>query len=159
MLLIYCDSSFNSTHDHRSITGEIVLSADAAIMWRSKKQSTIADSTTYAETNAVHDASRTAAYLRGLYADLVEPFSQPLVILCDNSAAVLFSKCEQQTSRNGHFHLRLNYIREQVSHEVCVIQYVPTSDNISDLLTKPLPGPTFAKHCRRLGLADLSTVT
>ena len=52
-----------------------------------------------------------------------------------NSAAVLFSKCEQQTSRTDHFHLRLNYIREQVSHEVCMIQYVSTSDNISNLLT------------------------
>ena len=37
-------------------------------------------------------------------------------------------------------------------------EHVPSAENTSDILAKPLPGDTHRKHCASMGLADMSKI-
>lgn len=49
--------------------------------------------------------------------------------------------------KTKHIALRYNFIREQISDNHIVIEYLPTQDMTSDILTKAL-GPTAFLHLR-----------
>jgi hypothetical protein len=54
--------------------------------------------------------------------------------------------CNGQKTK--HIEIRFNLIREQVQKKVIAMQYLPTGDMTSDMLTKPL-GPKPFLHLRR----------
>ncbi|KRY25340.1 Retrovirus-related Pol polyprotein from transposon TNT 1-94, partial [Trichinella britovi] len=66
-LTVYSDSDFgNDRDDRRSISGCVVCHSGAAIAWTSKKQRTVALSTTEAEYMALSHAAQETAWLRSL---------------------------------------------------------------------------------------------
>jgi hypothetical protein len=48
-------------------------------------------------------------------------------------------------AKTKHIHLRHHFIREKVRDGDIVIQYLPTTEMLADLLTKSLARPTFDK--------------
>lgn len=42
-----------------------------------------------------------------------------------------------------HFH----YVRQQVNDKRLILKYIPSSDQLADSLTKPLPKPPFIVIC------------
>jgi hypothetical protein len=70
-LIGYCDSDWgNDNTDRRSIGGYVHLLAGGAISWKSKKQNTVALSSTEAEYMATTQAAKEAIWLRQLLKDL-----------------------------------------------------------------------------------------
>ena len=55
--------------------------------------------------------------------------------------------CEENgrssNSRLRHMSIRYFFVKDYVTDEVIVINYVPTDEMISDILTKPLQGSKF----------------
>ena len=91
----YLDSDFGGcSNDRKSTSGYIFMLAGGAISWKSVKQSLIASSTMYAEFVACYGASSQAVWLRNLILELhvVDFISRPIVIYCDNNAAMFYSK-------------------------------------------------------------------
>ena len=58
----------------KSTSGLVVLLNGAAVSWKSKLQSIVADSTGYAETIAAHEALKEVKYLK-LFLDEMKVFS------------------------------------------------------------------------------------
>ena len=54
-----------------------------------------------------------------------------------------------------HIDLRYHFIREAVEDGKIIVKYVPTDENVSDIFTKPLARPKFAKFVEMLGLRKL----
>ena len=84
----YTDSDFQSDKDSRkSTSGSVFTLGGGAIIWRSTKQSSIADSTMEAEYIAACEAAMEAVWLRKFFIDLevVPDMDKPLVLYCDNS--------------------------------------------------------------------------
>jgi hypothetical protein len=50
--------------------------------------------------------------------------------------------------------LRHHFLREKVENQSIELAHIPSAENIADLLTKALPGPTFERLRGLLGLAD-----
>ena len=91
----YTDSDFQSdTDDRKSISGSVFTLGGGAIVWRSIKQSCVADSTMEAEYVAACEAAKEAVWLRKFFTDLevVPDMEKPLSLYCDNSGAVANSK-------------------------------------------------------------------
>ena len=87
----YTDSDFQSDTDSRkSTSGSVFTLGGGAIVWRSIKQSSIADSTMEAEYIAACEAAKEANWLRKFFTDLevVLDMDKPLVLYCDNSGTV-----------------------------------------------------------------------
>jgi ribonuclease HI len=84
----YCDSDYAGDTDTRHSTGGYVFILNgAAITWQSKKQPTVAASTTEAEYMAAASAVKEGLWLRQLLSDLdLQP--GPVSILADNQSAI-----------------------------------------------------------------------
>ena len=115
----YTNSNFQWDKDSRkSTSGSVFTLGGGAVVWRSIKQSSIADSTMEAEYIAACEAAKEAVWLKKFYTDL-EVFPEvekPLVLYCDNSGAVANSKEPRSHKRGKHierkYHLEKLYIEE-----------------------------------------------
>ena len=56
----------------------------------------------------------------------------------------------KQSNRTKHINLKINYIREQINSRKIKLSYVPSAENIADILTKPITGDQFYKLRRNL---------
>ena len=91
----YTDSDFQSDKDSRKLTSRSIFTlGGGAVVWRSIKQSSIADSTVEAEYTAACEAAKESFWLKKFYTDLevVPNMKKPLVLYYDNSGAVENSK-------------------------------------------------------------------
>ena len=62
----------------------------------------------------------------------------PCKIFGDNIPSILLSKNPEFYKRAKHIEVKYHYCREQYLEGNILITYIPTKENVSDLLTKPL---------------------
>ena len=55
-------------------------------------------------------------------------------------------------SRTKHVEIDVHFVREKVECGEVEIKYIPTSDQVANILTKGLPRDRFEFLCKRLGL-------
>lgn len=120
------------------------------IAWGSRKQTCTSVSTTESEYVAACLATQELLWMRRLLASLRSPQPTPTTLFCDNQAAV-------QLIINPVFHQRTKHIATKYhkTHDVqqdgeISITYIPTTDQLADLLTKALPRDRFIR-LRSLG--------
>jgi hypothetical protein len=80
----YSDAAYADTDDYKSTSGYVFIVGGGAITWRSKKQTTIALSSTEAEYIALSETGREACWLRNLYDELGYTQKSPNLIKGDN---------------------------------------------------------------------------
>lgn len=136
----------------RSTTGYVFKVYGGVVAWKSRRQPTVALSTTEAEYMASADAARQAIWLKLLLSDLGLDHPAPVPILNDNQGAIALSKNPVHHKRSKHIALRHHFLREKVEDKSITLDHVPSAENIADLLTKSLPGPTFEKLRHLLGI-------
>ena len=173
-LVAYTDADWaGDCDDRRSTTGFVVLLFGCAVSWASKKQSTVALSSTEAEYMGL---SQGLAELKALHAWLDElglrvpdakatgvqqvsstgageasaesqaPMPAPTRLLCDNrSALALCARSGGVHSRSKHIDVRHHFIVEAAKAGVVEPQWVPTADQLADILTKALNRHTFSR--------------
>ena len=152
-LIGYSDADWAGDMDDRhSTSGNVFLLAKGAVSWLSKKQATVALSTTEAEYVALSTATQEAIWLRRLLADVGKPLEEPIVINEDNQGAIAMAKNPVGHARTKHIDIRYHFVREGVQDGAIILKYVATGEMIADILTKPLPKCTFQKLVIELGM-------
>ena len=141
--------------DRRSISGNIFKLYGAPISWLSKKQQTVALSSTEAEYMAASLATQELIWLRNLLQDLSYPQDAPTTLYLDNQGSISLSKDATDHARTKHIDIRHHFIREKVVDGSIKIKYIETSKNEADLLTKGLPRPRFEELRTKIGVSDL----
>jgi hypothetical protein len=139
--------------DAKSFSGYACLLGGAVVSWRSRKKTCVATSTTHAEYIAMYEASTEVLWIRLLLRKLNQNFfcKSPTVINVDNQGAV--SIVEKNVSdRSKHINVKFHFSREQVAEGQVCFRYVPSHQNIADILTKPLKGPKTKDSATGLGL-------
>jgi hypothetical protein len=71
----------------------------------------------------------------------------PAVIYQDNKSTMLLAKngTWSRTNRTRHIDVQYSFIADRIAKQEVTIKYCPTSNMMSDLLTKPLQGSVFCK--------------
>jgi hypothetical protein len=142
----YSDSDWGSnTDDRRSNTGYVFMMANAAISWQSKAQPTVALSSSEAEYMALCSAAQEAIYLRRLFADLGSPQDDPTMIYQDNQGCIAMAHNPVHHSRTKHIDIKFHFVRERIAAGEIKLEYIPTENQVADILTKGLHGPKFTK--------------
>ena len=151
----YFDSAYmDNTLDRHSTMGYIFLFHGSSITWASKKQRTIALSTTEAEYLAGTEATKESMWIVAFLEGIGTPISGPVHLLGDNQGANVLAKNPEYHSRTKHIHGRQRFLSEMVEQQAIAVTYVPTSQMIADTLTKPLPRDQFEKLRGMMGLQD-----
>jgi hypothetical protein len=155
----WCDANFAACHDtRRSTTGWVATMYGGAVSWSSKKQLTTAASTMYAEYQACGSAAREGLSLikalgeMGLLS-LDFPLKGPLLIECDNKAAISLCIDRREGQRVKHIDIIHHFARDHVASGELSFVYCKSEDNVSDCLTKALAKPLFEKGLAGLGMS------
>ena len=150
---VYSDSDWSETH---STTGVVHLIGGKVIQATSKRQQSIALSSTEAEIMAASMAGAEAMHMRGLLGEMGYDMSEPTVVWVDNSGAVELAKRRESAQRSRHIERRYLKIREWVAEGHLVVKYKNTADNRADMFTKPLVAEDFCRHRDAIMSADTS---
>ena len=140
----YCDADWGGdVNSRRSTMGYVFFLGQGAISWSSKRQPTIALSTTEAEYMAASQSVKEAIWFRELMADVGCVQERATMIICDNQGCIALAKNPKHHSRTKHIDVQHHFIREKVEEEVIELRYCPTQEMVADVLTKAL---TRDKH-------------
>ncbi|XP_071722312.1 secreted RxLR effector protein 161-like [Rutidosis leptorrhynchoides] len=153
----YSDADFASCSDDRkSTSGYIFMMAGGAISWKSTKQTLITNSTMYAELVACYGASIQAVWLRNLISELrvVDSIVRPMVIYCDNTAAVIYSKHDKISNASKYTEIKYYIVKDLVKNGDIVIKNIRIESMLADPLTKGLQPILFKERVKNMGVLD-----
>ena len=153
VLFGYSDADWAGCLDtRRSTSGYVFKVCDATISWMSKKQQTVAKSTTEAEYVALGMAVQETIWLRRLLGDIGYQMCLPTVVYEDNNGAIDLSRNAKHHTRTKHIDITHHFTRERVqAGEVSVVP-CPTDDMVADVMTKGLGRVKFQKFRDAMGV-------
>ncbi|KAM1496473.1 hypothetical protein ACFX13_031508 [Malus domestica] len=139
-------------NDRRSTTGLVVFLGNNPISWASKKQQTVSRSSIEAEYRALLSTAAELDWLQQLFQVLQVRIPHPPVLFCDNLSAIALSFNPVQHQRTKHIEVDVHFVRERVASKKLLVQFVSSSEQVADILTKGLSSPLFKTHCNNLML-------
>lgn len=150
----YADSDWASDRvDRKSVTGWIARINGDPVSWASKKQSVVSQSTCEAELYAEAAAINETKWLTGLLHEIGMISTKnvrPPTIYGDNQSAQALSKNGIKSERTKHIAIKYAFIHDEVDRGRVKLQWVPTTEQLADVLTKALPRPQHETLCRQL---------
>jgi hypothetical protein len=75
------------------------------------------------------------------------------VVHCDNQSCIKLTENLVFHDRSKHIDMKYHYIRDLVQRKTVKLQYIATSEQVVDILTKPLPLRQFVQLRGKLGVA------
>ena len=124
----------------RSHTGIVLFVNSSPIVWYSKKQNSVQTSTHGAEMMATRIAVEMIESLRYKLRMFGVEIDGPTILYCDNQSVVHNAQHPESKLKKKHISISFHKIREAVAAGVVEIHKVGTTDNLADVLTKPLSG-------------------
>lgn len=155
-LVGYCDSDWAADkNDRKSITGYVFMMAGAAITWKSKKQQTVALSSTEAEYMALGDAVKEVLWLIQLLKHVGLSINKPPVIFEDNEGCKMLSTHPVHHQRTKHIDIRHHFIRDHIANNDFGLVSINTDNMLADMLTKNLGRIKFKNFVNLIGMQDI----
>lgn len=151
--ITYVDASYADDFDtRRSTAGYGVWMAGGLVSWSSKRQPTVALSTTEAEYMSMTRAIQQVTWMYAFLDEVGLPQELPFTIFGDNAPAIALTKNTKGHARAKHIDVRYHYIRERVSKGDALVEHAPSDKNLADIFTKQLPRSTHQHLSREIGL-------
>lgn len=144
--------------DCTSTSAYVVFLGSNAISWCSRKQRSVAKSSTEAEYKAVALAASEVLWLSSLLRELSVTSPEPPVIYCDNIGATYLCSNPVFHTRMKHIAIDFHFVRERVQRGQLKVSHVSSSDQLADSLTKPLSRTRFAFLRSKIGVSELPTI-
>ncbi|XP_071652413.1 uncharacterized protein [Temnothorax longispinosus] len=135
----------------RSVSGIVFKFSGGAIVWASKRQQSVALSTTEAEYVAASEAAKDAVWLSRLFNEILPLGNVPL-LLVDNASAIKLAKNPSFYKRSKHIDVRAHFVRERVQNGELKIEHISSGEQVADVLTKPIPRVQFQRLHEKLGM-------
>lgn len=155
-LSVYSDADFAADiGSRRSRSGTHVMMGSAPISWYSQKQQTVSLSTTEAEYIAGSESIRELIWLQLLFSEISPLNKNVPLLLVDNQSAIKLMKNSENHKRSKHIDVKYHFIREKFNNGFFNLQFVPSADQIADILTKPLPKEKFLRLRLMMGVWNL----
>jgi hypothetical protein len=157
-LKVFADADYGMSHDRRSTTGFVIFLNGGPIAWGSRVQKVIALSTAESEVIAATDTCKEVVHFRLVFSELgyADQSPSPTNIFEDNVSCVEFAKDMRSRKTAKHYEIRLKYLQSVVQQGFVRFTYIPSSQQVADIFTKPLPGPQFRKlRDQLMGKSDL----
>jgi hypothetical protein len=107
------------------------------VSWASKKQNSVALSTTEAEYIAAGHCCAQLLWMRQTLRDYGYKLTK-VPLLCDNESAIRMADNPVEHSRTKHIAIRYHFLRDHQQKGDIEIAYINTKEQLADIFTKPL---------------------
>ncbi|GKD19516.1 hypothetical protein Tco_1208674, partial [Tanacetum coccineum] len=135
-------------YTRRSTSGSMQLLGDRLVSWSSKRQKSVAISSTEAEYIA----------LSGCCTNYGFGFNK-IPMYCDNKSAIALCCNNVQHSRSKHIDIRFHFIKEHVENGVIELYFVNTEYQLADIFTKALGRERIEFLINKLGMRSFTPET
>ncbi|KAF2902636.1 hypothetical protein ILUMI_03551 [Ignelater luminosus] len=149
--------NFGSEYDRKSTSGFLMKVFGNTVYWATKRQISVALSSTESEYIALAMAVTDLLWLKKLLEDFGISLSIPLKVFEDNQSCIhLLHKWEHR--RLKHVDVKYNFVRDLTGKGIVDLKYICTSEQVADILTKPLSSEQFLKLRLGLGLIKVEGI-
>jgi len=137
-LVAYSDSDWGQDHEHRkSTTGYFTMLAQGNTFWLSRKQKSVALSSTEAEYMVLSDCSHQLVWTSNLLSEIGFDILVPH-LYGDNLGSLFWSTNPVQEKRSKHIDIRYHYVRDAIVDDKIKPYHIDGARNPADILTKNL---------------------
>ncbi|KAL0336490.1 UNVERIFIED_CONTAM: Retrovirus-related Pol polyprotein from transposon RE2 [Sesamum radiatum] len=156
----YSDADYAGAKDYRkSTSGYCTYVGGNLVTWRSKKQTTVARSSAKVEYRAMAHTTSEILCLKNLLKELGFMYDDPILMHCDNQAAIHIASNPIFHERTKHIEVDCHFVRETVMSQKICTPFTPSSEKRADIFTKALGGKQFDVLCNKLGIIDIFAPT
>ena len=85
-------------------------------------------------------------------ADLEVKYTKPIPINCDNMSAISVSNNPVLHSKTKHISIKYHFLREKVKNRVVQLNFISSTEQTTDIFTKPLSKTQFEYLRHKLGV-------
>ena len=157
-LVGYSDSDYAGCKvEGKSTSGTCQLLERSLVPWSSKKQNSVALSTTEAEYILASSCCAQLLWMKAILHDFGIKFKQ-VPLLCDNESAIKLTNNPVQHTRTKCIDVHHHFIRDHQQKGNICIESVGTDDQLTDIFTKPLNEKRFCKLSNELNILDFSNM-
>jgi hypothetical protein len=78
-----------------------------------------------------------------------------MVIKCDNTSTIKLSQNPVFHKKCKHIGVNFHFLRDMVANGELILEHCGTSDQVADILTKPLRRESYESLRKRLGMCSL----
>ena len=151
----YTDADWAGTTligDSKSTSGYVVMLAGTPIAWSSRRQATVATSSTHSEYIGQANVIKQACHLIQFLGEVYRFPSLPLKIYADNQSAQALAHNPEFHAKAKHIQLSVHFQREKIVNGQVELVHVATEKQAADGFTKPLGQAKFKKWVELLNL-------
>ncbi|GJS67233.1 hypothetical protein Tco_0681797 [Tanacetum coccineum] len=158
-LTAFADANHAGCQDtRRSTSGSMQLLGDRLVSWSSKRQKSVAISSTEAEYIALSGCCAQILWMRSQLTDYGFGFNK-IPMYCDNKSAIALCCNNVQHSRSKHIDIRFHFIKEHVENGVIELYFVNTEYQLADIFTKALGRNRIEFLINKLGMRSFTPET
>ncbi|GKV36121.1 hypothetical protein SLEP1_g44289 [Rubroshorea leprosula] len=143
-LHMFTDADWAGCIDTRqSVSGYCLFLGNSLISWSSKKQHTVARSSTEVEYHALANAAAEVLWVRQLLFKLYTFLPTAPVFFCDNFSAIYLSINPIQHQRTKNIEIDIHFVHEKITFGLLSVRHVSSYFQCANILTRALSLPLF----------------
>ena len=132
------------TESRKSTSGNIIM-LNGPISWSSRKQQTVALSSTEAEYIALAELCQELLWVRRLLISLGIDIGI-IHVHVDNQSAIAMAENESSSRRTKHIDVKFHFIKNLIQGKFVQLNYTPSAENTADIFTKALSKDVYLRH-------------
>ena len=155
---VYTATDFSSSVvDYQSTTEYCTFVFGSLVSWKSSKQDKVSRSSAEAEYRALADGTSKGQWLYGILHELCVKYAGPIHFYCDNPSTIALAKNPGQQGCIKHMEHNRYFFKERMDEGIVDLEFVASSDQATDVLTKGLSNSLLIRAASKLGMTDIHT--
>ena len=148
----WSDANWGAGEDRKSVSGFVFTLAGGAVSWSSKKQASVAVSSTESEYMALLHALKEQIWIHRLLKELSIDIGDQNIIYSDSQSAIALANNREHHARMKHIDIQYHFVRNCVENGTTRLEYCPTEEMVADGLTKSLGPERHNKLAKLMGI-------
>jgi histone deacetylase 1/2 len=139
----FIDASYGVHADAKSQTGVSISLGEGPFFAKCSKQKVVSKSSTEAELIGLSDSMSQVIWSRDFLSSQGYEVPPATVYQDNKSTIVMANKGRSTSDRTRHINIRYFWVKDRIDAGEARLEYLPTDEMVSDILTKPLQGAKF----------------
>jgi hypothetical protein len=139
-------------NDHKSTSGFIFFFAGSPISWSSKKQMSIALSSTKAKYIAAMHTTKEALWLQHLLTNFGISSHLPTTLYINNQSTIAIAHNPKFHNQTKHINIHYHFLHKKIKDNEVKLNYILTNNQITNIFMKGLVQDKHDKFFTSMGL-------